>query len=254
MFGWFISINYAPFSIKSKRCPFQLQHLLQPNMQYLISGDLVPVLLQAYREILSFNMLLMNLWHYFHIFVIKELKILLDGRQMDVSNNVKQQAQILKEEVKMMFQSSNHNIMEKLKFIDRVQRFNISYHFQKEINQALEHIHNVFNKFKNDRGNFNEILVNDVQGLCSLYEATHLRTHEDNILEEACDFSNTQLISLANQVSLSLSAQINHCLRQSFNKSVHKFETRYHMTIYEQDPFHNETLLTFVKVDFNIKP
>ncbi|RDX72151.1 putative terpene synthase 2, partial [Mucuna pruriens] len=180
----------------------------------------------------------------------------------EVSDNVKQQAQILKEEVKMMFQSSNHNIMEKLKFIDCVQRFGISYHFQKEINQALEQIHNtftknntiiseddsphflallfyllrkqgyqissnVFNKFKNEQGNFNETLVNDIQGLCSLYEAAHLRTHEDDILDEAFDFSNTQLMSLANQVSPSLTAQINHCLRQPLNKSVLKFEARW---------------------------
>ncbi|RDY00892.1 putative sesquiterpene synthase, partial [Mucuna pruriens] len=177
--------------------------------------------------------------------------------------------------------------MKKLKFIDCIQRFGISYHFQKEINQALEQIHNtiiknntiiseddshhflallfyllrqqgyqissnVFNKFKNDQGNFNETLANDIQGLCSLYEATHLRTHEDDILEEACDFSNTRLMSLSNQMSPSLSAQIKHCLRQPLNKSVLKLEAKYHMTIYEQDHFHNETLLTFAKLDFNI--
>lgn len=52
----------------------------------------------------------------------------------------------------------------------------------------------VFNKFKNDQGKFYEALANDIQGLCSLYEAAHLRTHKDAILEEACDFSNTQVL------------------------------------------------------------
>ncbi|KAH1144318.1 hypothetical protein AAZX31_12G204600 [Glycine max] len=206
----------------------------------------------------------------------------------EVSENVKQQADILKEEVKMMFQSSNQNIMQKLNFIDSIQRFGISYHFQEEINETLEQIHNtftknntiiisedsnhhflallfrllrqqgyqissnVFNKFKNDQGKFNETLANDIQGLCSLYEAAHLRTHKDAILEEACDFANTQLKSLADKLSPSIATQINHCLRQPFNKSLPKFEARYHMTLYEEDPSHNKTLLTFARVDLNI--
>ncbi|XP_020239096.1 probable terpene synthase 2 [Cajanus cajan] len=209
------------------------------------------------------------------------------SESVGVSYNVKQQAQNLKEEVKMMFQSLNQNIMQKLNFIDSIQRFGISYHFEKEINQALEQIYNtctknniiiiedenhhflallfrllrqqgyqissnVFNKFKNKQGNFNETLANDIQGLCSLYEASQLRTHGDDILEEAYDFSNAQLMSLANQLSPSLVAQINHCLRKPFNKSVRRFETRYHMSLYEEDPSHRETLLAFANVDFHI--
>nr|KYP35890.1 (+)-delta-cadinene synthase isozyme C2 [Cajanus cajan] len=183
-------------------------------------------------------------------------------QHQEVDDIMNQQAQILKEEVKMMFQSSNPNIMQKLNFIDSIQRFGISYHFQKEINQALEQIHNtltkdntiisedgnhhflallfqllrqqgyqissnVFNKFKNEQGNFNETLANNIQGLCSLYEAAHLRIDGDDVLEEAYDFSNTQLMSLANQLSPSLAAQINHYLRQPLNKSVLRFEARW---------------------------
>ncbi|RDX68211.1 Viridiflorene synthase, partial [Mucuna pruriens] len=159
----------------------------------------------------------------------------------------------------MMLQSSNHNTMEKLKFIDCSNILKLIKHRNKFIILLLKtplsvkmtiitfllyssiclnkdikfyQVH-VFNKFKYDQGNFNETLVNDVQGLCNLYEAAHLRTHGDDILEEACDFSNTQPMSLANQVNQSLSVQINHCLRQLLNKSVLKFEARYHMTIYE---------------------
>ncbi|TKY49012.1 terpene synthase 2 [Spatholobus suberectus] len=209
------------------------------------------------------------------------------SESMEVNDNVKQQAQILKEEVKTMLQSSiNENIIQKLNFIDSVQRFGVSYHFEQEINQVLEQIYysftknntiiedgghhslallfrllrqegyqissDVFNKLKNDQGNFNEALANDIQGLCILYEAAYLRTHKDDILEEACDFSKAHLQSLANQLSPSLVAQINYCLRRPLNKSVPRFEAKYHMSLYEQDSSHNETLLTFAKVDFNI--
>jgi len=63
----------------------------------------------------------------------------------ETDDNVKQQADKLKEEVKSIFQSSiNQNIVQKLNFIDSVQRLGVSYHFQEEINQALEQIYYTF--------------------------------------------------------------------------------------------------------------
>ncbi|KAL2331549.1 hypothetical protein Fmac_019130 [Flemingia macrophylla] len=203
------------------------------------------------------------------------------SESMEVNDNVKQQAQILKEDVRMMFQASiNQNIIHKLNLIDLLQRFGVSYQFHQEINQALEQIKNsfneddnhdsiallfrllrqqgnpipssIFNKLKNDQKKFNETLLNDIQGLCNLYEATHIRTHEDDILEEAYVFSKTRLEFLTDQVNSSLVTQINHCLKRPFGKTVPRFEARYHMTIYEQDPTHNKTLLKFAKMDYNI--
>ncbi|KAL2331543.1 hypothetical protein Fmac_019124 [Flemingia macrophylla] len=217
----------------------------------------------------------------------KDFFLQYDSESLEIGNNTKQQAQILKEEVEKMFQSStNQSIMQKLSFIDLLQRFGISYHFEQEINQTLEQIYktftkdksigengdhhfltllfrllrqqgyqissNIFNKFKNEQGNFNITLANDIQGLCNLYEAAQMRTNEDDILEEAWDFSKTHLKLLVNQVNSFLALQINHCLRQPLNKNVPRFEARFHMTLYEQEPSHNKTLLTFAKVDFNI--
>ncbi|KAJ1384847.1 Terpenoid cyclases/protein prenyltransferase alpha-alpha toroid [Sesbania bispinosa] len=200
---------------------------------------------------------------------------------------MKNQAETLKGEVKKIFLSSvNHSVSQKLKLIDSIQRLGVSHHFEHEIDEALEQIHNtvsnkstitadgdlhflallfrllrqqgyqissyIFNKFKNEQGKFNEVLVNDVQGLCSLYEAAHLRAHGEDILDEALDFTYTHLKSLANQLNPSLPVQINHCLRQNFHKRVTILEARYYITAYEEDPSHEEILLTFAKVEFNI--
>ena len=61
----------------------------------------------------------------------------------EVNENMKQQVQIHKEEVKMYLSSSN-NISQELNFIDSIQRLGISYHFEREIHEALEQIHNAF--------------------------------------------------------------------------------------------------------------
>jgi len=57
---------------------------------------------------------------------------------------MKQQFQMQKEEVKKMFLSSSDSILQKLNFIDSLQRLGVSYHFQHEIDEALEQIYNLF--------------------------------------------------------------------------------------------------------------
>ncbi|RDX75093.1 (-)-germacrene D synthase, partial [Mucuna pruriens] len=62
----------------------------------------------------------------------------------ETNDNKKQQFLMKKEEVKKMFLSSSNSILQKLNFIDSLQRLGISYHFQHEIDEALEQIHSTF--------------------------------------------------------------------------------------------------------------
>jgi (-)-germacrene D synthase len=57
---------------------------------------------------------------------------------------MKKQVQKQKEEVRKIFLSSWNDIAQKLNFIDSLQRLGISYHFEREIDEALEQIHNTF--------------------------------------------------------------------------------------------------------------
>ncbi|XP_029125459.1 probable terpene synthase 2 [Cajanus cajan] len=109
----------------------------------------------------------------------------------------------------------------------------------------------VFNKFKDVTGCFSERLVNDVEGLLCLYEASHMMIHGEDILEEAMTFTSTYLEFIATQLSPSLAIQVNHSLRQALHKNLPRLEAHHYISTYEQDPSHNETLLNFAKLDFN---
>jgi hypothetical protein len=71
----------------------------------------------------------------------------------------------------------------------------------------------MFTKFKNNKGNFKESLINDAQGMLSLYEAAHLRGHGEDILDEALVFTAIHLESVASHLSPPLAAQVSHALK-----------------------------------------
>jgi len=70
----------------------------------------------------------------------------------------------------------------------------------------------VFNKFKDDQGNFSERLIRGVEEMLCLYEATHVMIHGEGILEEALAFTTFHLESIANQLSHPRAVQVKHSL------------------------------------------
>ena len=113
----------------------------------------------------------------------------------------------------------------------------------------------VFNKFKDSNGNFKESLVTDIKGMLSLYEATHLRVHGEDILEEALAFTTSHLESMAASPSINsppLAEQVNGALNRPIRRGLQRLDARHYMSVYQEDPLHNKVLLTFAKLDFNI--
>ncbi|XP_015936377.3 (-)-germacrene D synthase-like [Arachis duranensis] len=210
-----------------------------------------------------------------------------DSEFLEVNEIMKQEVQMHKEKVKMNLSSNDNNILQRLSLIDSIQRLSISYHFENEIDRILVHIHNdftdknlaieecdlhftallfrllqqkgynissdVFNKFKNIKGEFDEIIVvQDVEGMWSLYEAAQLRIHGEDILEEAHKFTYNKLKSITNQLSPSLAEQVNQSLVQPFHKAIPRIMARSYMSFYEKGSTHDEVLLKFAKLDFNM--
>lgn len=116
----------------------------------------------------------------------------------------------------------------------------------------MPHHADIFNHFKDSDGKFKESLVNDVVGLLSLYEATHLRIHGEDILDEALTFTTTHLESATHHLSPILSKQVTHAMYQPFWKGLPRLETRHYLSLYQERDSQNETLLNFAKLDFNL--
>lgn len=109
-----------------------------------------------------------------------------------------------------------------------------------------------FSRFQDAKGKFKESLSSYIRGLLNLYEASHVRTHGEDILEEALAFSTAHLESAAPHLKSPLSKQVTHALEQSLHKSIPRVETRYFISIYEEEEFKNNVLLRFAKLDFNL--
>nr|E2E2N7.1 RecName: Full=Bicyclo-germacrene synthase; AltName: Full=Allo-aromadendrene synthase; AltName: Full=Geraniol synthase; AltName: Full=Limonene synthase; AltName: Full=Terpene synthase 4; Short=OvTPS4; AltName: Full=Terpinolene synthase [Origanum vulgare]ADK73618.1 terpene synthase 4 [Origanum vulgare] len=172
----------------------------------------------------------------------------------------------------------------KMELIDLIQRLGVNYHFEKEIHDSLNYIHensqhnddevrttalrfrllrqqgyrvpcDVFRKFTDGEGNFATALTNDVEGLLELYEASHLATRGEEILDRAMEFSSSHLQALLNQHlvgSVSLSKRVDEALKMPIRKTLTRLGARKFISLYQEDESRNELLLNFAKLDFNM--
>ncbi|KAL1560794.1 Trehalose-6-P synthase/phosphatase complex synthase subunit [Salvia divinorum] len=194
-----------------------------------------------------------------------------------------------KEMVRKLLAQTPDDSTYKLELIDVIQRLGVEYHFEKEIEESLKYIHDnykhqnnkdindlrtvalrfrllrqqgynvscdVFRKFIDNEGNFVASLENNVEGLLNLYEAAHLATHGDEILDRAIEFCSSHLRAsqLNKMIDVSLSKRVNEALilNMPLRKSLTRLGARKFIPVYEEDESHNEILLNFAKLDFNV--
>ncbi|PHT73291.1 hypothetical protein T459_24076 [Capsicum annuum] len=173
--------------------------------------------------------------------------------------------------------------LQKNDLLNIIQRLGVAYHFEREIEESLSYMYThyeewigevdgndlyaialcfrllrqqgyyascgAFRKFINDKGNFKNELVNDVHGILSLYEAAQFRVHGEEIMDEALNFTITQLKLILPKLSNSqLAQQVNNALKFSIKDGVVRVETRKYISFNHE----NEVLLNFAKLDFNI--
>lgn len=108
----------------------------------------------------------------------------------------------------------------------------------------------VFEKFTGFDGKFKE--SDNVQAIINLYEASHLRVHGENILDEALIFSTSYLQSMQPNLTNHLKSQVNEALKRPIWKRLTRIEAKRYISIYEFDESHDVVLLKFAKLDFNM--
>ncbi|KAG8389007.1 hypothetical protein BUALT_Bualt02G0184600 [Buddleja alternifolia] len=196
-----------------------------------------------------------------------------------VQENYAVAIEALKGEARSMLMAEGDTVKDKLILIDTLERLGVGYHFEQEIEDQLQqiveyqstdydlfttalqfrllrqHCHHVsssaFDKFQGINNKFKENLSSDTKGLLSLYEAAHLRSHGEDILDKALAFTVHHLNTTVNQLESPLQDQVKRALQQSLHRGIPRIETCHFISFYEKDDSKNEQLLKLAKLDFN---
>ncbi|XP_031116633.1 (-)-germacrene D synthase-like [Ipomoea triloba] len=210
------------------------------------------------------------------------------SQPMEVDTQDLLEHQKLKEEIKNMLVEVPNISSQKLDLINKIQRLGVCYQFENEIDASLEYIFkayddfndgedendlyvvslrfrllrqdgyhllaNVFEKFKDGNGKFKELLTKNVQAMLSLYEASHLRVHGEQILEEALTFTTSHLESMLGLPHLSnpLRSQVSEALKQPIRRRLTRLDAQKFISSYEPNGTQDALLLKFAKLDFNL--
>lgn len=197
----------------------------------------------------------------------------------DVLASLKPKMDELKVEIIQMCKDTT-NSLQSLELIDSIQRLGASYHFEMEIDEALFDVNeapdyddhdlysvalrfrllrqqryhipsNVFEKFLNENGEFEDSLRTDAKALLSLYEAAHLGTSDEEILDKAIVFSRTHLmLQPKDEMDTHFAAMVSSAMEIPLFRRTDRIRTRSYLTTYERDKKYNEVLLDFAKMDF----
>ncbi|XP_054817636.1 myrcene synthase, chloroplastic-like [Prosopis cineraria] len=188
----------------------------------------------------------------------------------------------LREQVRMMI-SQLTNDLEKLEFIDLLQKLGVSDHFVIEIRNILQHVNaksnhmlktknnlhrsalqfrilrqhgydvssDVFKSFQDDKRNF---VWDDIKGILSLYEASFHSMEGETILEEARDFCSIHLKQFLkeNQQDSEMSIMISHALELPLHWRIPRLEAPWFIDLYQRRNDVNLSLLKFARLDFNL--
>ncbi|XP_049347858.1 (-)-germacrene D synthase-like [Solanum verrucosum] len=110
----------------------------------------------------------------------------------------------------------------------------------------------VFKKFKDSEGNFEKALTTHVPAMLSFYEATHLRVHGEDILEQALVFTSSHLKSMMPSLSDFFREQVMLALNQPICMSLPRVDARRIISIYQKYDTRDKVVLKFAKLDFNL--
>ncbi|XVE68692.1 hypothetical protein DITRI_Ditri09bG0089300 [Diplodiscus trichospermus] len=167
-----------------------------------------------------------------------------------------------------------------LKLIDSLQRLGVAYHFEKQIEEALNQMYvdqyvsndlptaglhfrllrehgypvsaEVLEKFKGGDGKFMDSLSGDVNGLLSLLEASFLGIQGEKILEEAKGFTSESLKALLGKMDEGKAKQVQQSMEVPLYWRMERIEARNFIDSYERNDTKSSVLLELAKLNYNL--
>lgn len=111
-----------------------------------------------------------------------------------------------------------------------------------------------FDRFKNEDGSFKSCITNDPKGLLSLYNAAHLLTHNEVVLEDAISFSRSHLESIRSSLKPPLADQVIRALEIPLPRTLKRVEAISFIPEYSsaQDQTYSPAISELAKLDFNL--
>ncbi|OEL12616.1 (E)-beta-farnesene synthase [Dichanthelium oligosanthes] len=204
--------------------------------------------------------------------------------------SMKERARVKEEEARQIVRdtfasSSSDQLALKLELVDTLQRIGVGYRYGEEIDELLRAVHrgtehqegcrdddelyvtslrfyllrkhsysvssDVFVKFRDDQGNF---ASDDVNCLLMLYDAAHLRTRGEEVLDSAIAFTKNRLQSVMDSLEPELAKEVQYTLETPRYRRVGRVEARRYISVYERKAAatRNHTILELAKLDYSI--
>ncbi|XP_042518572.1 (3S,6E)-nerolidol synthase 1-like [Macadamia integrifolia] len=176
--------------------------------------------------------------------------------------------------------------LERMIMIDALQRLGIHYHFEQDIKTLLpnnhgslssptypfgdHNLHNtalhfrllrqagywvptdVFSSFKDKKGNFKVELREDIRGMMSLYEASHLGLKGEEILDEAHDYARMYLLGSLVNLPSNLARAVKDTLENPYHMSLARFQSKRYLCSFHGTYGWMGLLQQLWKIDFNL--
>ncbi|KAJ8749220.1 hypothetical protein K2173_018694 [Erythroxylum novogranatense] len=110
----------------------------------------------------------------------------------------------------------------------------------------------VFNKFKDEKGNFMESLGKDIKGMLSLYEASHFAFEGEIIMDEAKAFAKLHLKDHIQNTRECQAEQAKHALELPSIRRAQRLDAPWSIEAYSRSEDANQVLLQLAAIDFNM--
>ncbi|CAM0876869.1 unnamed protein product [Alopecurus aequalis] len=189
---------------------------------------------------------------------------------------MQERAGVLTEQVRTLIKDTNA-IPKILDLTISLERLGLEYHYEDEISQLLDVVFNsdydddnlhlvslrfyilrkngydvasdVFNKFQDKEGNFINF---DTKSMLSLYNAAHVGTHEDEVLDKAISFSKRYLMGVLEHLESPMAHEVSASLVTPLFKRVGILEARSYIPNYAKETTRNEAIFELAKLKFNL--